>query len=126
MQCFLCPQNTQPDYDIPNNRPANSSLYYSDPVTRDHPKVASNDYEAIPDINEYHSTVYTYCDNDPMQSSNDTTLSHSTTYDDTKVSASINGSNEEAIYSDPGHSEEAIYAYFESKRFRIISESTVR
>jgi len=115
-------QSTQPHYDTPSNRPAHSSIY-SDPVTRDCPKLASNDYEAIPDAKNYYSMVK---DDDPIQNSNDATLSTSSRHHGTTGSVSTDGSDEEAIYLDPGHSEKAIYAYFESKKFRIISDSTVK
>jgi len=122
MPSLIILQETPPHYDTPSNRPAYSS-HYSDPVIRDHPKLASNDYEATPDANNYYSTLHNLSDNDPIQNSTDTTQSHSTKYHN---SVSTDGSDEEAIYLDPGHSEKAIYAYFESKKFRIISENTVR
>ncbi|XP_065899854.1 ephrin type-A receptor 4a-like [Dysidea avara] len=61
-----------------------------------------------------------------MEYSNDTKLSYSTVYDDTRVSSSLSGGDEVECFSDPGHSEEAIYSCFESKRFRTINANTVR
>lgn len=60
-----------------------------------------------------------------MQYSNDTASSYSTMYDDTLVSLSLDGEDEEC-FLDPGHSEEAIYACFESKKFRTIIANAVR
>ncbi|XP_065899848.1 ephrin type-B receptor 1-B-like [Dysidea avara] len=127
-------KNIQPDYDIPSDsdyskadKPAESSFYYSNPpdtLTRDRPKLASNDYDSLQNPDAFSSAQRTYSNTLHEYSTvPDTTLSYSTTYE---VSASMNTGDEEAIYSDPGHSEEAIYAYFESKRFRSISANTVR
>ena len=121
-------QTTQPHYDVPISKPASSSVYYSDPdkpFIRDRPKLASNDYEGISDVHQYHSLLQAYHD-DPVQHSHDVTVSQSITYDEPKVSTSLSLRDDEVIYSDPGHSEKAIYYYFESKKFRIINESAIK
>ena len=101
-----------------------------DTLTRDRPKLASNDYETVQNHNDYSSAQRAYSNilHDPLEYSNvsDSTLSYSTTYDDKRTSASMSIGDEEECFADPGHSEEAIYACFESKRFRSISANTVR
>ena len=91
----------------------------------DCPKLSSKDYELMQHPDDYLPAQRAYSNKlyDYTQHSNNVP-SHSTTYDDTRVSVSPN--DNEDYYSDPGHSEEAIYACFESKKFRIISANTVK
>ena len=135
---YYTSQNTQPEYDTisdsdcSKNKPAKSSPDYLNPVetlTRDRPKLASNDYDSVWN-DDYSSARRAYSNilHDPLKYSNtpDPTLSYSAAYDDTTISASMSARDEEAIYSDPGHSEEAIYSCFERKKFRTINANTVR
>ena len=97
-------------------------------LSRDRPKLASNDYESV--HGDYSSAQRAYSNilHGPTQYSNvlDPTLSYPAPQENTRVSASMSLADEEAIYSDPGYSQEAIYACFESKKFRTISASAVR
>ncbi|XP_065899838.1 uncharacterized protein [Dysidea avara] len=127
-------RNAKPEYDYPNDPDCgvNSKPYEylipGETSPTDRPKLASNDYEVVEHPDEYSSAQRAYSDilYDTVQHSNalEDISAHSTTYDDTRVSGSPSGDDD--YYSDPGHSEEAIYAYFESKKFRIISANTVK
>ena len=124
------PTCSDPDYCRGYVNPDEPSSY-SDPVdtaTAEHPKLTGCDYETSQSPDNYLSPLHSFSNayNNAMEYSNDTKLSYSTVYDDTRVSSSLSGGDEVECFSDPGHSEEAIYSCFESKRFRTINANTVR
>ena len=88
-----------------------------------HPKASSDDYEALPSVNEYETphfqisnTPYYYQVAVPSTSADDTecsTLDEALPFD-------------EQIYEDPGHKEEKIYAWFEKKKVRKIRGNDIK
>ena len=88
-----------------------------------HPKASSDDYEAIPSINEY-ETPHLQIPDAPYYHQ---MAVQSTSADDTEYST-LNEALplDEQIYEDPGHKEEKIYAWFEKKKFRKLTRNDIK
>ena len=89
-----------------------------DTIIKDRPKLTSNDYVTLESPKEFLSAMHLYSNivNNVMDYS----------HVNDGIPENTGGSDEGDCFSDPGHSEEAIYACFEDKRFRIVSENTVK
>ena len=98
-------------------------MHYMDPTTiipKDRPKASSNDYMALPKLNEYqkpHSQSAYY-----FELSTRSTVEDDIGY--TTVGEAL--PDNEAIYEDPGHNKEKIYAWFEKKKFRVLQRNDIQ
>ena len=141
------PQNPGPDYETPefwrdDVYKSTEPVPYLAPdstIGRNLPKVESNDYEALENVDIYSSALYTYSDTVnnaqvPSDIYDDTKEADYTEVpdidEDTKESivgdTGTGGEEEEEVFLDPGHSEEAIYSCFERKMFRTIKADNVK
>ena len=101
-------------------------MHYMDPTSttlKVHSKASSDDYEALPSINEY-ETPHFQLSNTPYYYQ---VAAPSSSADDTEYSALDKALPiDEQIYEDPGHKEDKIYAWFETKKFRKIRGKDIK
>ena len=85
----------------------------------DHPKLSSNDYQALPELGTYEKADMPYQYEVAITSS-----AYRNSLDGSILCDSL--PDDEKIYEDPGHVEENIYTWFEEKKFRKIKKTNVR
>lgn len=127
---FSVYQNAVPNYETPfgsdshkDNSTRNEVTPYLVPqvaTAKNHSKVASRDYESLPNSDEYASAVCVYYN---LMRTSATNNSSSLEYSEIFATST---NDEEEVYSDPGHSEAEVFACFEKKRFCKIKINEVR
>ena len=108
------PNYSSVDDDISDNN-INDRYPYSEPVdviVKDHPKLASDDYQALPAL----ETADIPCQYEAA----------TTTMYQNSLDGSYTLPDDEQVYEDPGHLEKNIYAWFEEKKFRMIRKNNIR
>jgi len=87
-------------------------------TTKDHPKLSSKDYQAVPELGTYEKADIPYQYEVAITSS-----VYRNSLDGSILCDSL--PDDEKIYEDPGHVEENIYGLFEEKKFRKIKRHSV-